>query len=115
MIRDHEDNWLHGFYSNFGSCDPLMAELCAVKQRLQLIWDKGYRKLLFEVDSLEVCRMLTNDIFDPHLQSKLYFLCGKLIKRDWSFQLGTSFVKLTVLRTSLQALVRSFILTSMSF
>lgn len=50
-IRDNMGSWIGGFARNIGICSSVTAELWAIYIGLQLVWAKGFRKVLLESDS----------------------------------------------------------------
>jgi len=52
--------WLGGYSYMVGIFSSLRAELWAVKVGLELAWEKGFRRVLLEVDSQVVVYLLNN-------------------------------------------------------
>lgn len=76
--------WRGGFTINIGACPAVEAELWAVIQGLKLAWDKGFRKVRLEVDSLVVVKdwlMSTNSCNNN--TSNLVFVCQQLLAQEW--------------------------------
>ncbi|KAJ1419492.1 Ribonuclease H domain [Sesbania bispinosa] len=58
VLRDANGGWLGGFSSQEGVGSVHMAELLAVRIGLDFAWNKGVKKLVSELDSLEVLHLL---------------------------------------------------------
>ncbi|XP_020537429.1 uncharacterized protein LOC105640619 isoform X2 [Jatropha curcas] len=86
VIRDESGKWVIGYTLNLGSYSCLGAELWAVYHGLMLAWDRGFKKVLVESQSLESLEYLKRvpDELDPN--RALATCCMNLIKRDWDCQ-----------------------------
>lgn len=51
LLRNELDEWLGGFYGNYGITTDLTAELHAIATGLRMAWSTGYRSLICETDS----------------------------------------------------------------
>ena len=60
-LMDPGGNWLGGFSIKLGSCSEHEAKLWEVIHGLILAWEKGFRYLEVEVDSLSVNRLLNEN------------------------------------------------------
>lgn len=60
-----------------------MAELWDIRRALLLAWDKGYRGVTLQTDSLLATKWLTINIEVPVEFSNLVFDCRLLLNRDW--------------------------------
>ena len=68
LFRDETGKWLYGFWVNLGSCSALMAELWGAWYVLKIAWERGYRRLILEIDSL----LAVNMIIKKHKQVNNY-------------------------------------------
>ena len=60
VLRDHKGQWISGFSLRGGFATNNMAELAAVRQGLEMAWNKGYKLLHLELDSKVVLSWLVN-------------------------------------------------------
>ncbi|XVF06929.1 hypothetical protein REPUB_Repub06bG0093400 [Reevesia pubescens] len=69
VIRNAHGDWLGGFTHRVGISYILTAELWAIFHGLQLCWDRGYRKIELESDSLVAIQKLgiKTSLSDPHI------------------------------------------------
>ena len=51
VLQDHRGQWITGFSLRGGFATNNMAELTAVRQGLEMAWNKGYKLLHLELDS----------------------------------------------------------------
>lgn len=58
LIRNEMGVWLGGFCANFGKASRLVAELWGMLFGLRLTWQLGYRKMIFENDSLSDIKLV---------------------------------------------------------
>lgn len=54
LIKYNRGDWLVGFSARFDGISALDAEFHTVLKRLVLAWNQGCRKVILEVDSLQV-------------------------------------------------------------
>ncbi|KAL4346674.1 hypothetical protein GQ457_17G015250 [Hibiscus cannabinus] len=59
VVRTSSGEWIIGFSKYVRICSTVVAELWDVFEGLVLAWTKGFRKVVLEVDSLDVFRILT--------------------------------------------------------
>ena len=57
---ENSKSWLFGFYGSIGFAGNLLPELIAICQGLRLAWDRGFRCVLCESDSLEAIRLINS-------------------------------------------------------
>ncbi|KAJ1379792.1 Ribonuclease H-like superfamily, partial [Sesbania bispinosa] len=84
VLRDVNGGWLGGFSSQEGVGSVLMAELLAVRKGLDFAWNRGVKKLLCELDSLEALHLLRATF--PTTETGFVELAAdiiKLLKLDW--------------------------------
>ncbi|KAL4335788.1 hypothetical protein GQ457_07G042280 [Hibiscus cannabinus] len=65
-----------------GFCSILETELWGVWCGLQLAWEKGCRRIILEVDSLEVVKALQEDCRQGHICSLLFHI-RLFLQRNW--------------------------------
>ena len=51
IIRDEDGNWISKSALNIRPCSSILAELWELYQGLTLYWDKGFNRIILEVDS----------------------------------------------------------------
>ncbi|KAJ1393391.1 Ribonuclease H domain [Sesbania bispinosa] len=73
FLPDSFCNWLWGFSGSVGQGNSLLAVLLALKQGLEIAWEKGHKRLIVETDSLEVIHLVNS----PN-NHNLY--CGEVVK-----------------------------------
>ncbi|XP_057988379.1 uncharacterized protein LOC110636243 isoform X1 [Hevea brasiliensis] len=78
IIRNESGKWVVGYTLNLHSQTSSGAELCALFQGLLIAWNRGFRKILVEVE--EYLKRATATL-DPN--RALIDCCMNLIKRDW--------------------------------
>ena len=82
LCRDSNGEWCFGFTSRLGPGIALHAELQAIKFGLQIAWDRGFRKILLESDSLLAVTKLTTGRIQLNILTPLINCCKELIGRD---------------------------------
>ncbi|CAN1808181.1 Meiotic recombination protein DMC1 homolog [Linum perenne] len=66
LIRDAEGRCLLVFTINLGTCSITRAEMSEAITGLELAWDKGFRKVVLQLDSLAVISLLTSEDDTDH-------------------------------------------------
>lgn len=64
-----------------------MAELRALQQGLQLLWEGGFEKIICESDSLDVVNMLKAEVSHLHPYSCIMVYIKKLLSLEWDVQI----------------------------
>ncbi|KAL4292089.1 hypothetical protein GQ457_14G023220 [Hibiscus cannabinus] len=85
VARDHTGSWQFGFSKFIGFCGVFDAELWGVWCGLQMDWDKGFRRLILEVDSLDVVRALKDDRRHGHICTLVLHI-KMVLRRNWEVQ-----------------------------
>ena len=84
VLRDHQGQWISGFFAQVGLATNNMAELVAVRQGLAMAWNMGLKFLQLELDSKVVLTWLTNNNMNyPPNMMPLVCDCRNLLDRDW--------------------------------
>ncbi|XP_057426454.1 uncharacterized protein LOC130719872 [Lotus japonicus] len=86
LLRDDQSRWIFGFHSHHDGGNPLLYEALALKQGLELIWERGYRDVICEIDCQElVTRLEQEEVerFFPILND-----IRSLLKRRWRINLA---------------------------
>ncbi|KAK8597906.1 hypothetical protein V6N13_095300 [Hibiscus sabdariffa] len=65
-----------------GFCEVFGAELWGVWSGLQMAWAKGFRRIIIEVDSLDVVRVLQEDRRQGHICTLILHI-QMLLRRSW--------------------------------
>ncbi|XVF33779.1 hypothetical protein REPUB_Repub18cG0000300 [Reevesia pubescens] len=83
VLRDENGVWSLGFTNRLGIANILTAELWAIYQGLSLSWDKGYRKVELETDSMVAVQKIkaNGNNGDPNVN--LIHSIKYLLQRDW--------------------------------
>ncbi|KAJ8762621.1 hypothetical protein K2173_008060 [Erythroxylum novogranatense] len=87
VIKDTEGRWLDGFVQNIGVATSFVAELWAIKVGLLMAWEKGYRRVRLQVDSLTIVSMLKTGKSPRSLNSALFRDIYGLLRRDWQVEM----------------------------
>ena len=66
LIWGDDGHWIVGFYGFIGVVGSLLPKLLAVCHELRLAWDRDFRQVLCESDSLDVIRLIHLDAVDYH-------------------------------------------------
>ncbi|KAL4323510.1 hypothetical protein GQ457_11G022220 [Hibiscus cannabinus] len=61
VICDEAGEWLLGFVHSIGSCSILCVELWAAFDSLSLAWQRGFRKVIIELDNMQVVLILNGE------------------------------------------------------
>lgn len=70
-MQDNHGRWLGGICRSVGSSGILWAEVMAIRNGLCLVWNLGFRRVVFEYDSSEVLH-LVNEMQGVFITSKPY-------------------------------------------
>nr|POE93967.1 putative ribonuclease h protein [Quercus suber] len=81
LARSASGSWLWGFLLRLGFTNNTMAELWGIRSALLLAWNRGYRGVTFQTDSLLETKWLTTNIEVPVEFSNLVFDCMLLLNR----------------------------------
>ncbi|KAL4386440.1 hypothetical protein GQ457_09G009190 [Hibiscus cannabinus] len=82
LIRDHEGRWVRDFARSVGVCSPIESELWAVHEGLVQAWALGLRRVVVEVDSLSVLRLMLHRN-DTEVPMTIVHHIFELLSRDW--------------------------------
>ncbi|KAF7809001.1 putative ribonuclease H protein At1g65750 family [Senna tora] len=85
--HDASGNFLFSFCHRIGSCDILWAELRGILDGLELLWNKGFRKVVIECDSEAALELVVSGIAENHPCSSLVHQIRSLINRNWDLDL----------------------------
>ena len=83
VIRDHIGTWIGGFARNIGVCSSMTAELWAIYSGLQLVWDKGFRKVVLESDSRVVVGLINGESVRVDRNYNILMQIKNMLGRDW--------------------------------
>ncbi|XP_057455201.1 uncharacterized protein LOC130746545 [Lotus japonicus] len=86
IVRDDQGHWVFGFHGFQEGGNVLMSEALALKTGLQLVWEKGYRNVVCNVD----CRELLNSVNDAESHRFLPILedIHAILLRPWTVVLA---------------------------
>lgn len=59
-LRNASNRWLGGFSMQLGACTSYRAELWVVYKGLLLAWELGFKRIIIQVDSLLLVRVITS-------------------------------------------------------
>lgn len=90
LIRSNDCLWMAGVSTHEGAGNALLAEILAIKNGLVFAWDKGFRKVYCESDSLDVVNLLHKPAkLSCHTYAVIIMQIFDLVKLDC--RLGGSF------------------------
>ncbi|GLT47711.1 hypothetical protein SLA2020_213810 [Shorea laevis] len=82
--RDSAGQWLFGFTQQLGEGHAIRAEFFAILKGMELAWNKGYKKVVFETDSLLAIQTLINSMVGSSTLSSLIKGSQNFVKQDWT-------------------------------
>ncbi|KAL4354865.1 hypothetical protein GQ457_06G014830 [Hibiscus cannabinus] len=85
LIRDHDGRWVRGFARSVGVCFPIESELWAVHEGLVQAWVLGLKRVMVEVDSASVLRLLSQRSCRESSMTIVQHIYS-LLSRDWSIK-----------------------------
>ncbi|XP_061375835.1 uncharacterized protein LOC133317945, partial [Gastrolobium bilobum] len=88
VFRDASGTWIVGFCKNLGSGTVLHAELWACLVGLELAWDRGFRQVWLEGDSLSAQQLITNGCHHDYPAANLVNRIRNLMQRDWQIYMS---------------------------
>ena len=80
-----------GFTAQLSSSSPLTAELWAIYFGLKLGWDRGFRKVQIESDSIGAIQKISSAPTGSDLDASLITSIRELLYRDWDCHLSHVF------------------------
>lgn len=60
MLRDSEGVWIEGYAYNLGKSNAYQVELWGVYHGLSQAWERGFRKIVLQVDNKMVVQAITS-------------------------------------------------------
>lgn len=108
LARDHKGLWQFGFVRKLGWGSILKAEIWAIFMGLQCAWDRGYRSVIIESDSLLAVTKIPGEV---HRQDPFYTLitkCQQLLRLNWNCNLTHIFREANYCADFLASLAMSF-------
>lgn len=90
-IRDEQGNWLLGFLFNFGLCIVIATELWGNLKGLNMCWEKGWRWVELESDSLVSINMIKKSSITSSCYSNLIHAIKDILKREWIVEVNHIF------------------------
>ncbi|KAF7800755.1 Ribonuclease H protein [Senna tora] len=87
VARDTSGNFLFSFCHRIGCCEIIRAELRGIVDGLEMLWEKGFRKVTIECDSEVALELVSNGVVDIHPCSALVQRVRSLIDRHWDTEL----------------------------
>ncbi|KAK8649108.1 hypothetical protein V6N13_129844 [Hibiscus sabdariffa] len=85
LIRDPDGRWVRGFARSVGICSPIESELWAVHEGLVQAWVLGLKRVVVEVDSASVLRLLSQHSCRESSMTIVQHIFS-LLSRDWSIK-----------------------------
>lgn len=87
VIRDFNGKWLVGYAHRIGSCSIAKAELWGLLDGLNIAWDRGFRRVEVELDSLFVVNVVQQEGEAANDFSSIVQSIKELLGRDWMVNL----------------------------
>ena len=85
VLRDTNGIWVGGFSCVTSNCDVLHNELYAILHGLSFAWEKGYKEVICESDSLQAIKIVEASIdMHRHPCRRLLLEIQQLLARSWS-------------------------------
>ena len=81
LIRDHEGQWVKGFYTSLGHMSNIVAELWGLLESLNMAINLQITHLMIELDAKVVCDMISKDHCANNFLMHLILECRNLIKK----------------------------------
>ncbi|KAF7833970.1 putative calcium-binding protein CML19 [Senna tora] len=87
VARDVSSNFLFSFCHHIGCCEIIWAELRGIVDGLEMLWDKGFRKVLIECDSEVALELVSIGVDNNRPCSALVQRIRSLLDRNWDTEL----------------------------
>ncbi|KAK0586532.1 hypothetical protein LWI29_008529 [Acer saccharum] len=84
VVRDHRKLWQVGFAMKIGTGSVLEAELWGILEGLNLVWQRGFRRVIVESDSKIAVDLLNNPAPTLHPLLSIIQACQSFFEYDWS-------------------------------
>ncbi len=80
-MRDANGNWIWGYNMHIGNTTSTQAELWVIRQGLSKEWIMGHKRIILEIISLMVVKMLTTNNVCMPLLSTFVNYCMEFLNR----------------------------------
>ncbi|XP_030936138.1 uncharacterized protein LOC115961271 [Quercus lobata] len=80
LFHDHEGNWVKGYVRGIGHTNSFMAELWALRDRLNIAREMGVSNLIIELGALSIVLLMNNEA-ENIMMEPLLFDCRSLSKQ----------------------------------
>lgn len=87
VCRNTKGEWIFGFSEKLENKTAYQAELYAIWKGLQLVWSKGFKRVIVESDSAFVIQQLQTVARGSGSRCAIEENCRELISRDWECNL----------------------------
>ncbi|KAK3221086.1 hypothetical protein Dsin_015056 [Dipteronia sinensis] len=84
VVCDHLRSWLGDFVLNKGIGTVIEAELWGLFEGLDMVWRRGFRKVVVENDSMFIVHFIEKDTNPNQSMFSLIQSCKRLIISDWN-------------------------------
>ncbi|CAN1853507.1 Putative ribonuclease H protein At1g65750, partial [Linum perenne] len=108
ILRTYLGHPVSTFAANLGRCSIMRAELRAAEIELMIAWDKGYKKVHLQLDSLAAVQILSKADNTDHQHGSLACQFFEMILWDWEVSIEHIFRESNFLADSLAAKGHSF-------
>jgi ribonuclease HI len=88
LVRDREGDWLGGFAKYVGSSSAVVAEAWGVLEGLRYVWNKGFRKVELNVDSLALVNIIKNRTCHSAVGGMIMKHIWRMMDRDWEVEVS---------------------------
>ncbi|XP_057417663.1 uncharacterized protein LOC130711876 [Lotus japonicus] len=88
-IRDHRGRWVVGCYSREEGDTAFKVEALALRDVLVLVWDRGSRQIICDVDCDELVRVVVDaEAVQLHSEFLVLNVTHQLLAREWNVKLN---------------------------
>ncbi|KAF7843414.1 RnaseH [Senna tora] len=88
VARDWYGNWLYGYSKSLGNGCSAYAELWSIYFGLSTAWDRGYKKVILELDSSFVIQLIQDVSFTAYPLKRLILSIRDFLNKDWQVELN---------------------------
>ncbi|CAN1129569.1 Putative ribonuclease H protein At1g65750, partial [Linum perenne] len=83
ILRTWQGHTMASFAANLDRCTIMRAEICAAEIRLMIAWDRGYKKVHLQLDSLAAVTAILGDSEEDSRHGRTLENIDELCNRNW--------------------------------
>ncbi|CAN1186749.1 Putative ribonuclease H protein At1g65750, partial [Linum perenne] len=91
LLRDYLGRPICTFSDNLGRCSIMRAELRAAEFGLMIAWDRGFKKVHLQLDSLAAIKAILGDQVEDSRHGRTLDSINELRSRDWDVTISHTF------------------------